>query len=376
MKTSSSSFLLSFLQKLIKHRFLLLMTLLVWNLIGLGFVVSAYIDAYRFNPNFRFSWAFIALVMMVYNGWGVLSVVLYQRLKSPIQQQQWIKCALIFILGLLLWQPLISSFDVLLSRALLGIKVDSFWQELLQFRLLDLYQQSMLYVFGFSACALVIYWQLQQHYAHSQRELADMKMQVLQSQLSPHFLFNCLNSISAMARQGEREIIVEATAQLADLLRFSLNASGHHTISIQEELEFTQAYIQLQNLRFGERYICVIHNELKEEQYQRCTCPPFVLQTLIENAFMHNLGTVADPVTVHASLSHNESSLLIEVCNDVKVHHNNSTMPQGLSLALDNLKHRLGLIYHNNANLVYGLNDAEFCVRLRLPNLKSTGHLS
>jgi len=362
-------------QYLTKHRFLLLITVLAWNVIGLGFVASAYIDAYRFNPNFRFSWAFVVLVMVVYNGWGLLSVVLYQRLKAPIQQQQWMRCALIFVLGLLLWQPLISSFDVLMSRTLLGVKTESFWQELLQFRLLDVYQQSMLYVWGFSACAVVIYWQLQQQYAHSQRELADMKMQALQSQLSPHFLFNCLNSISAMARQGERSTIVEATAQLADLLRYSLNASRHHTISVQEELDFTHAYIQLQNLRFGERYLCVIHNELSAGQLQQYGCPPFVLQTLIENAFMHNQGTSADPVTIHASLSHGESSLHIEVCNDVKVQNDNSTMPQGLSLALDNLKHRLALIYNNNASLVYELSDGEFCVRLRLPNPNTMEHL-
>lgn len=357
-------------------RRLLFFLFLAWSFIGLAYVSSAYVDAYRFNPNFRFSWPFVALVLIVYNSWGVLSVVLYRRLLQPVQHQQWLRCGLIFVLGLLLWQPLISSFDVLMSRVILGSRELGFWQQLLRYRVADLFQQSMLYTVGFFACAVVIYARyaqgiqrqaanLEQQRIQAQRDLADMKMQVLQSQLSPHFLFNSLNSISAMARSGESAGVVEATAQLAELLRFALTASQQPLISVQDEVDFTKQYVNLQQLRFGQRYICSIDiNEI--DAIQTLECPPFVLQTLIENAFTHNHGQVNDPVYIQTQISFKEQRLHITVSNTIKpgsdVHESN-----GLSLALRNLHHRLQLIYGDDYLLSDEISNGEFIVHIELP---------
>ena len=83
-------------------------------------------------------------------------------------------------------------------------------------------------------------------------QLANAQLDVLKSQLEPHFLFNTLNSIAALAR-NDGAAAEHMTLQLADLLRASLDAAGVHEVTLQEEMLFLQKYVDIQQIRFQDR---------------------------------------------------------------------------------------------------------------------------
>ena len=126
-------------------------------------------------------------------------------------------------------------------------------------------------------------------------KLSELKMQALQAQLEPHFLFNALNSISSLVRIADKKHAIHAIRQLSDLLRFAVGASQRKLVPLDEELQFTRDYVELQQLRFGSRLV-VNFNDFSTQQ--AALCPPYVVQTLVENAIVHNLEASSEAVTV------------------------------------------------------------------------------
>ena len=117
-------------------------------------------------------------------------------------------------------------------------------------------------------------------------QLAYAQLEVLKIQLEPHFLFNTLNSIAALAR-NDGPAAENMTLQLADLLRFSLDAVGVHEVPLSRELTVLQKYIDIQQTRFQDRLqveLDIAANTLP------ALVPNFILQPLVENAIRHGIG--------------------------------------------------------------------------------------
>lgn len=132
------------------------------------------------------------------------------------------------------------------------------------------------------------------------RELAESlrnaaELSALRAQLHPHFLFNTLNSIMALAGP-EQPQTMQAIAQLASMLRYTLgrDASGDD-VSLRQELEFTEQYLQLESLRLGQRLL--VRQEVTPEALI-CRVPPLTLQPLVENAIRHGIAPRAGAGTV------------------------------------------------------------------------------
>ncbi len=109
---------------------------------------------------------------------------------------------------------------------------------------------------------------------------------MLKIQLEPHFLFNTLNSIAALAR-NDGPAAEHMTLQLADLLRFSLDAIGIHEVPLSRELTVLQKYIDIQQTRFQDRLqvdMDIAANTLSG------LVPNMILQPLVENAIRHGIG--------------------------------------------------------------------------------------
>ena len=117
-------------------------------------------------------------------------------------------------------------------------------------------------------------------------QLAHAQLEVLKIQLEPHFLFNTLNSIAALAR-NDGPAAENMTLQLADLLRFSLDAMGVHEVPLSRELTILQKYIDIQQTRFQDRLqveMDIAGNTLS------ALVPNMILQPLVENAIRHGIG--------------------------------------------------------------------------------------
>jgi signal transduction histidine kinase len=123
-----------------------------------------------------------------------------------------------------------------------------------------------------------------------EKQLAEARLLTLQAQLRPHFLFNALNAISTLAREGERRRVVRMLAGLSDLLRASFRDAASPMVPLREELALVERYLELEKLRFPDRLTVTIDAaaDALDEQV-----PRFVLQPMVENALRH--GIAASP---------------------------------------------------------------------------------
>lgn len=124
--------------------------------------------------------------------------------------------------------------------------------------------------------------------AQHEIELADMEMKTLRSQMNPHFIFNCLNSIKLAIFEGEIEKAGRYITRFSKLLRTILHHAKSHYVTLEEELKAMTLYIELEKMRFEDKfnYQIDIDPSLQSSQIQ---IPPMILQPFIENAIWHGL---------------------------------------------------------------------------------------
>jgi signal transduction histidine kinase len=187
--------------------------------------------------------------------------------------------------------------------------------------------------------------------------VTEAQLASLASRVQPHFLFNTLNSISALVREdpARAEALIE---RLASLLRSSLD--GARTIPLESELCLVADYLEIQQARFGER----LRYELPSVAGIEAAVPPFAVQSIVENALKHVGGRRAEGVTITVSAAQTGADLLVDITDDgpgfaedaLKANH-----------GLDNLQLRLRALYGERAGLEFVRPPAGMTVRLRVP---------
>lgn len=203
-----------------------------------------------------------------------------------------------------------------------------------------------------------------------QRELNATQLRMLQAQLNPHFLYNTLDSMKWMGISNDVPQIATLATDLASILRASI--SGGEIITLEQELELIERYVDIQSIRFGDSFTCEIDIA---DQFQSCLIPKMVLQPLVENAIIHGIVDREDGyIKLSAQeqnqdlileVSDNGSGLPPEVLNQLS---NPEKRIPGHHLGLYNVNHIIQLHYGES----YGLTaQAEpgigSIVRLRLP---------
>jgi two-component sensor histidine kinase len=142
--------------------------------------------------------------------------------------------------------------------------------------------------------------------------LAKARLQTLQMQLQPHFLFNTLNSIASLIHEDPRAAD-EMIGSLADFLRLTLNTSDRLEISLCEELLYLDSYIAIQKIRFGDRLR--VEKQIEPAALDSLV-PALVLQPLLENAVKHAVEKQSAPVLVRITAARAGHSLRLQVTDD------------------------------------------------------------
>ena len=124
-----------------------------------------------------------------------------------------------------------------------------------------------------------------------ERLLAQSRLEMLRTQLHPHFLFNALNAISAHV-EGAPRTARWMLEQLGDLLRLSLDHGEEQEIALQQELAFVDRYLKLQKIRYEDRLDVIVD---VDPRALRAYVPTFILQPLLENAIRHGIATRSVP---------------------------------------------------------------------------------
>lgn len=193
-------------------------------------------------------------------------------------------------------------------------------------------------------------------------ELEQQKMLALRSQLEPHFMFNALNAISALVMQNNRDHALDGINGLSELLRYALTASEKNWVSLEEEMQFVDDYLQLQQLRYGARL--QFHCEGLTAEIKQTPCPPLLLQPLIENAIRHDLDTHQDASDIHLQMRIEEDTLHIHLSNPL---HPEQNANPGAGTGLRNTRARLQMAYGSRAKLQTSNVDQRFHVHLQIP---------
>jgi hypothetical protein len=141
---------------------------------------------------------------------------------------------------------------------------------------------------------------------------AQAELQALKMQLQPHFLFNALNSISALTLEHPRAA-VRMIARLGDFLRKTIDNNGAQEVSLQDEIEFLRCYLEIEQVRFRDRLQVTFDTEPAALRGQ---VPNLILQPIVENAIKHGIAPTMEAGRIQVRARCNESWLEVQVEND------------------------------------------------------------
>jgi LytS/YehU family sensor histidine kinase len=189
----------------------------------------------------------------------------------------------------------------------------------------------------------------------------EAELKALRAQVNPHFLFNSLNSISALTSVDPAKAR-EMCILLAEFLRMTLGLGEKNTIPLSEELSLLHRYLAIEKVRFGAR---LQMEEDVQEASKTIQLPPLILQPLVENAITHGIANLSDGGMVRLSgTGHNgRFSLAVENTFDPE-----ATPMRKSGLGLKNVRQRLEARYGNEANMHVTAENGKFRVELSFPS--------
>jgi two-component system sensor histidine kinase AlgZ len=189
---------------------------------------------------------------------------------------------------------------------------------------------------------------------------ARARLQALQARIRPHFLFNSMNTIASLTHD-QPDLAEQAIENLSDLFRASLAAESN--IALQQELELTRSYIDLESLRLGDR----LQVDWKMPQGEpSLTLPALTLQPLVENAIYHGIEPLASGGVIEIEILPFDDHIEISISNPV-VPMQQERQRQGNRMALENIRERLALAFAGAASMQSFETETRYTVKLNIP---------
>ncbi|MFD1037296.1 sensor histidine kinase [Virgibacillus byunsanensis] len=177
-----------------------------------------------------------------------------------------------------------------------------------------------------------------------EKELQQSEYMQLNQQIQPHFLFNSMNVLLSLARLQKIDYLIETMEHLTMFLRFKYQIH-EQLIPVKMELDYTKHYLAIQRVRFGERLSVSIN--VAHQEAGTALIPPYLVQTLVENAFKHGIEKKVGPVHLNISVSIiYEDKILLEVIdNGIGLKDRTLDMKKSKGHGLKNIDRRLDLLF-------------------------------
>jgi two-component system, LytTR family, sensor kinase len=201
----------------------------------------------------------------------------------------------------------------------------------------------------------------QERKADAEKLAKEAELFKLRQQLQPHFLFNSLNSINALigTRPEEARKMVQ---QLSDFLRGTIKKEETQSVTLQEELQYLQLYLDIEKVRFGNRLVTIIETD---ETTNQLKLPALLLQPIVENAIKFGLYDTTGETIIHINTMKDENTLVLHVENPFDPE--TSSPQQGTGFGLRSVQRRLYLLFARNDLLTTETKDNIFITTVKIP---------
>lgn len=347
---------------------------LFWSALGLGFALQFYVS--RARSDLSISWG-VALGRYLpdYYIYGLLSIpaIMVARrfpaagpdlsLGMPVHVISGALFSLSWMVLRALWEywrtrggSVPVAFDTAFSQAL-GV---TFFFNLLVYGGIVAAHSAITYYRKFHEREL--------HAVALEKRLTEARLQALQMQLNPHFLFNTLNAIATLMHTNV-DAADRMLVRLSELLRYALDSTDEQEVPLRQELDFLTRYLEIQRTRFGERL--VIRHEIAPETLD-ARVPNLILQPLVENAIEHGIEprARAGEIVLRSQLA--DGVLKIEVCDDGQGLAPGTTPKDGIGLS--NTRARLQQLHGDQQRFEIVPNTPRgVIVRLEMPFRPTNG---
>jgi two-component system, LytTR family, sensor kinase len=290
-----------------------------------------------------------------------LIIINNMRYYLPKKEKYWYVFTVSFVLSFV-WLVLIRSLLYLI------FKNDEHYTGILQRSSTIRFAFAFLMISCLSTISLLWFTQQEQiGYDNRQKETEqlakDAELFKLRQQLQPHFLFNSLNSISALIG-SQPEKARDMIQQLSDFLRGTLKKEEHQWNTLKEEVQYLQLYLDIEKVRFGHRLQTLIE---VDEAAEQCRIPALLLQPAVENAIKFGLYDTIGEVDILICAKHVGSVLEISIRNPFDAE---TAQPfKGTGFGLASIQRRLFLIFERNDLLKTTAENNQFTTNILIPQI-------
>ncbi|MCF8228324.1 MAG: histidine kinase [Bacteroidales bacterium] len=262
------------------------------------------------------------------------------------------------IIVLLIW---ISLGNFILSKAIPEQAYQEFLNEAVPWRIIS-------GVFFYFILVLIYYLIKYYNDLHERQmlqakimgSLKEAELNLLKSQINPHFLFNSLNSVSSLIitdPEKAREMIIK----LSDFLRYTVSMESDKFTSLEREIDNIRKYLEIEKVRFGNKL--QFEFQIKEECLKQ-KLPLMILQPLFENSIKHGVYESSETILINTLCTQKDGFMEISIRNNFEP---GPSSKKGAGLGLKNIKERLKLLYQSDQLMKIEKSENSFEVKLLIP---------
>lgn len=206
--------------------------------------------------------------------------------------------------------------------------------------------------------------QVQQEQNILEQSLKVARLDILLSQINPHFIFNAINNIRALILEDTNKAR-DMLADLSEVMRYTMQIDKEKTIPLSDEIEVVKQYIALNKLQFEDKL--QVHYNLAPET-MNFSLPPMILQLLIENAIKHGIGKLkhGGKVVISSQLSEHFWTITVENSGVLSIANDESKRSTS-GVGINNIKQRLSLVYGEHSSFSLKSSDIGVIAIIKLP---------
>jgi hypothetical protein len=318
---------------------------LLWTAIGLSFAAQFYVASSRVGRPVTW-WYAVNYALADWYVFAVLSVpVVWLSRHYPIERARWQRNVPLHLAasGIFAFLFIVVRSWAAQAQGWLGGQQTRFGEAFQLLMVKSFHFNVLIYwVILTASHALNYYREAQERQwraAELERSLAQARLQALQMQLNPHFLFNTLHAISALVHT-DVEAADRMIARLSELLRYALESTAAQEVPLKQELSFLERYLEIEQTRFGERLLVQKHIDPHALDLR---VPNLILQPLVENAIRHGIEPHARRGEIRLSARRENGLLHLEVCDNGGGLASDAALEEGVGLS--NTRARLAELY-------------------------------